>query len=94
MFYLQLPGVPQAGIFLDSRKCYERIPLHKLEEFAIESGYPLYVLYAALHMYAGRRRVLIQGAVSQPHSMPLGCRHAVDLSHACLVKTGFGRQRS
>eukprot|EP00971_Amphidinium_carterae_P252641 5015748-Amphidinium_carterae.1 len=35
-------------------KCYER----KLETFALESGYPLYVLYAA--------RVLVKGAVSQP----------------------------
>eukprot|EP00971_Amphidinium_carterae_P151088 2996168-Amphidinium_carterae.1 len=31
-------GDPQAGIFLDCGKCYERIPLHSLENFALESG--------------------------------------------------------
>eukprot|EP00971_Amphidinium_carterae_P300211 5964760-Amphidinium_carterae.1 len=55
-------GKPQAGVFLDCSKCYERIPLQTLEAFALESGYPLYALYAALDMYAGRRRVLLQGA--------------------------------
>eukprot|EP00971_Amphidinium_carterae_P006108 120334-Amphidinium_carterae.2 len=57
-------GQPQAGVFLDCSKCYERIPLQTLETFALESGYPLCALYAALDMYAGRRRVLLQGAVS------------------------------
>eukprot|EP00971_Amphidinium_carterae_P110569 2190351-Amphidinium_carterae.1 len=84
-------GKPQAGVFLDCSKCYERMPLHKLEDFALESGYPLYALYAALDMYAGRRRVLLQGAVSEPvtatHGMPPGCGHAVDLLHAFLLKT-------
>eukprot|EP00971_Amphidinium_carterae_P263410 5226246-Amphidinium_carterae.1 len=59
--------------------------------FALESAYPLYALYAALDMYAGRRRVLLQGAVSEPvtatHGMPPGCGHAVDLLHAFLLKT-------
>eukprot|EP00971_Amphidinium_carterae_P351193 6491966-Amphidinium_carterae.1 len=84
-------GKPQAGVFLDCSKCYERIPLQKLEAFALESGYPLYALYAALDMYAGRRRVLLQGAVSEPvtaiHGMPPGCGHAIDLLHAFLLKT-------
>eukprot|EP00971_Amphidinium_carterae_P053205 1048061-Amphidinium_carterae.1 len=84
-------GKPQAGVFLDCSKCYERIPLHKLEAFALDSGYPLYALYAALDMYAGKRRVLLQGAVSEPvtatHGMPPGCGHAVDLLHAFLLKT-------
>eukprot|EP00971_Amphidinium_carterae_P275928 5475106-Amphidinium_carterae.1 len=42
-------------------------------------------------MYAGRRRVLLQGAVSESvtatHGMPPGCGHAVDLLHAFLLKT-------
>eukprot|EP00971_Amphidinium_carterae_P205299 4074816-Amphidinium_carterae.1 len=42
-------------------------------------------------MYAGRRRILIQGAVSDAvqatHGMPPGCGHAVDLLHAFLSKT-------
>eukprot|EP00971_Amphidinium_carterae_P154596 3065692-Amphidinium_carterae.2 len=42
-------------------------------------------------MYVGRRRVLLQGAVSEPvtatHGMPPGCGHAVDLLHAFLLKT-------
>eukprot|EP00971_Amphidinium_carterae_P147655 2926586-Amphidinium_carterae.1 len=67
-------GKPQAGVFLDCSKCHERIPLQTLEAFALESGYPLYALYAALDMHAGRRRVLLQGAVSEPvtatHGMP------------------------
>eukprot|EP00971_Amphidinium_carterae_P299768 5955908-Amphidinium_carterae.2 len=67
---------PQAGIFLDCSKCYERVPLRTLEQFALESG---------------RRWVLLQGAVSDPvtatHGMPPGCGHAVDLLHAFLLKT-------
>eukprot|EP00971_Amphidinium_carterae_P284378 5645757-Amphidinium_carterae.1 len=62
------------GIVLDCSKCYERIPLSKLEQFALESGYPLYALYACLDMYSGRRRVLIQGSfsslVTATNSMP------------------------
>eukprot|EP00971_Amphidinium_carterae_P035164 692076-Amphidinium_carterae.1 len=54
-------GVPQAGVFLDCNKCYERIPLQKFEAFVLER----------------RRHVLIQGAVGQPvtatHGMPLSC---------------------
>eukprot|EP00971_Amphidinium_carterae_P350462 6491558-Amphidinium_carterae.2 len=84
-------GKQQAGVFLDCSKCYERIPLQTLEAFALESGYPLYALYAALDMYAGRRSVLRQGAVSEPvtaiHGMPPGCGHAVDLLHAFLLMT-------
>eukprot|EP00971_Amphidinium_carterae_P255709 5076710-Amphidinium_carterae.2 len=67
------------------------VPLKTLEQFALESGYPTYALYAALNMYAGRRRVLLQGAVGEPatatHGMPPGCGHAVDLLHAFLLKT-------
>eukprot|EP00971_Amphidinium_carterae_P234850 4660208-Amphidinium_carterae.1 len=41
--------------------------------------------------FSGRRRVLLQGAVSEPvtatHGMPPGCGHAVDLLHAFLLKT-------
>eukprot|EP00971_Amphidinium_carterae_P297878 5918727-Amphidinium_carterae.1 len=79
-------GKPQAGIFLDCNKCYERVLLHTLKNFALESGYPTYALYAALDMYAGNREVLIQRAVSESvhatHGMPPGCGHAVDLLHA------------
>eukprot|EP00971_Amphidinium_carterae_P093616 1852514-Amphidinium_carterae.1 len=31
-------GQRQAGVFLDCSKCYERVPLRMLEEFALESG--------------------------------------------------------
>eukprot|EP00971_Amphidinium_carterae_P078734 1557760-Amphidinium_carterae.1 len=34
----------QAGVFLDCSKCYERVPLAQLEQFAIERGFPLYAL--------------------------------------------------
>eukprot|EP00971_Amphidinium_carterae_P295058 5859002-Amphidinium_carterae.1 len=43
-------------------KCYERVPLGMLEQFAKESGYPLYTLNVALNMYRGQRRILVQGA--------------------------------
>eukprot|EP00971_Amphidinium_carterae_P082354 1628259-Amphidinium_carterae.3 len=76
----KITAAGQAGIFLDCT----------LEQFALESGYPAYALYAALNMYAGRRRVLLQGGVSDPvtatHGMPPGCGHAVDLLHAFLLK--------
>eukprot|EP00971_Amphidinium_carterae_P298508 5931060-Amphidinium_carterae.1 len=41
-------NTPQAGVFLDCSKCYERVPLTTLEIFALGSGYPTYALYAAM----------------------------------------------
>eukprot|EP00971_Amphidinium_carterae_P193317 3836290-Amphidinium_carterae.1 len=34
----------QAGLFLDCSKCYEHVPLAKLEQFALERGFPHYAL--------------------------------------------------
>eukprot|EP00971_Amphidinium_carterae_P187376 3718981-Amphidinium_carterae.1 len=39
------PGVPAGA---KSPKCYERVPLHTLEQFALGSGYPTNALHAAL----------------------------------------------
>eukprot|EP00971_Amphidinium_carterae_P180760 3585398-Amphidinium_carterae.2 len=76
--------VLQAGIFLDCSKCYERVPPAQLEQFAIERGFPLYALNAALNMYSGGRRILIQGVVSEAVQstcgLPLGC----GLSISCM----------
>eukprot|EP00971_Amphidinium_carterae_P312973 6219564-Amphidinium_carterae.2 len=58
-------GQHQAWVFLDCSQCYERLPLRMLEDFALESGYPLYALNVALNMYSGNRRILVQGAVSE-----------------------------
>eukprot|EP00971_Amphidinium_carterae_P047761 940545-Amphidinium_carterae.1 len=81
----------QAGVFLDCSKCYERVPLAQLEQFAIERGFPLYALNCALNMYSGSRRILIQGAVStavqSTCGLPPGCGLAVDLLHAFLIRT-------
>eukprot|EP00971_Amphidinium_carterae_P125128 2479197-Amphidinium_carterae.1 len=41
--------------FLDCSKCYERVPLPMLEEFALESGYPLYAPHVALKVHSGNR---------------------------------------
>eukprot|EP00971_Amphidinium_carterae_P176095 3490676-Amphidinium_carterae.2 len=84
-------GQHQAGVFLDLGKCYERVPLHMLEELAIESGYPLYALNVALNMYSGNRCILVQGAVSDSVTatcgLPLSCGHAVDMLHAFLIRS-------
>eukprot|EP00971_Amphidinium_carterae_P330704 6463872-Amphidinium_carterae.1 len=88
----------QAGVFLDCSKCYERVPLAQLEQFAIERGVPLYALNCALNMYSGNRRILLQGAVSNAVQstcgLPPGCGLAVDLLHAFLIRTlqSAGRQ--
>eukprot|EP00971_Amphidinium_carterae_P089509 1771668-Amphidinium_carterae.1 len=62
-----------------------------LEDFAIESGYPRDGLNVALNMYSGRRRILVQGAVSEGVTAtcgrPLGCGQAVDLLHVFLIKS-------
>eukprot|EP00971_Amphidinium_carterae_P297646 5913580-Amphidinium_carterae.1 len=67
----------QGGVFLDCSKCYERVPLAQLEQFAIEHGFPFYALNCALNMYSGSRRILIQGAVSESVQstcgLPPGC---------------------
>eukprot|EP00971_Amphidinium_carterae_P244788 4860245-Amphidinium_carterae.1 len=58
----------------------------------------MYALYACLNMYSGRRRILIQGAVSLPvlatNGLPPDCGHAVDVLHAFLRNTlqDAGRQ--
>eukprot|EP00971_Amphidinium_carterae_P060505 1197579-Amphidinium_carterae.1 len=66
-------------------------PLSMLEQFAIESGYPLYALNVALNMCSGQRRILVQGAVSEGVTamcdLPPGCGHAVDMLHAFLIKS-------
>eukprot|EP00971_Amphidinium_carterae_P018619 367147-Amphidinium_carterae.1 len=73
-------GQHQAGVFLDCSKRYERAPVRKLEEFALESRYPCYALNVALNMYSGNRRVLVQGAVSEGVQamcgLPPGCGYA------------------
>eukprot|EP00971_Amphidinium_carterae_P046794 922081-Amphidinium_carterae.1 len=58
-------------------KCYKRVPLRMLEEFALESGYPLYALNVALNMYSGNRRILVQGAVSEAYKPRVVSRLAV-----------------
>eukprot|EP00971_Amphidinium_carterae_P332197 6466234-Amphidinium_carterae.1 len=40
-------------------KCYARAQICMLEEFALESGYPLYTLNVAFNMYSGNRRILV-----------------------------------
>eukprot|EP00971_Amphidinium_carterae_P184856 3670010-Amphidinium_carterae.1 len=69
----------QAGVFLDCSKCYERVPLAQLEQFAIERGFPLYALNCALNMYSGSR-ILIQGAVSDPVQSTCGLTHGCGLT--------------
>eukprot|EP00971_Amphidinium_carterae_P247336 4911967-Amphidinium_carterae.2 len=84
-------GKHQAGVFLDCSKCYERVPLRMLVEFAIESGYPLHAVNVVLNMYSGTRRILVQGAVSEGVTatcgLPPGSGHPVDLLHAFLIRS-------
>eukprot|EP00971_Amphidinium_carterae_P090951 1800221-Amphidinium_carterae.1 len=91
----------QAGVFLDCSKCYERVPLAQLEQFAIERGFPLYALKCALNMYCGNSRILIQGAVSGAVRSTCGlprvrtcCRPSTMNLHAFLIRTlqSAGRQ--
>eukprot|EP00971_Amphidinium_carterae_P329143 6461432-Amphidinium_carterae.3 len=53
-------SVPQAGVFLGYAKCYERIPLHTLETFALESGYPRYALYAGFTLRSAGRHIAVR----------------------------------
>eukprot|EP00971_Amphidinium_carterae_P238978 4743890-Amphidinium_carterae.1 len=75
-------GKHQAGVFLDCSKCYERIPFSGLDEFAIETGYPLHALSVALNMYSGKGRILVQGAVSEGVTatcgLPPGCGRSLE----------------
>eukprot|EP00971_Amphidinium_carterae_P331897 6465724-Amphidinium_carterae.3 len=61
-----LEGEPFAAVFLDCSKCYERVDLTFLEESAREAGFPLQALRLAIDMYRGRRRTLVNGAISEP----------------------------
>eukprot|EP00971_Amphidinium_carterae_P146523 2904239-Amphidinium_carterae.1 len=60
-------SVPMAGVFLDCSKCYERVSLSGLEAAARQAGFPESMLQVALNMYRGRRRVLVNGAVSSAY---------------------------
>eukprot|EP00971_Amphidinium_carterae_P215903 4285631-Amphidinium_carterae.1 len=66
-----------------------RVSLRMLEEFALESSYPLYVLNVVFNMYNGNRRILVQDAISEgvqtTCGFPPGCGRAVDLLHAFLI---------
>eukprot|EP00971_Amphidinium_carterae_P153063 3034173-Amphidinium_carterae.1 len=79
---------PFAAVFLDCSKCYERVDLALLEQSAGEADFPLEALKLALDMYRGRRRILVNGALSEPvvgtSGIPAGCGLAVDLLHAFL----------
>eukprot|EP00971_Amphidinium_carterae_P214635 4259568-Amphidinium_carterae.2 len=83
-------GVPVAGVFLDCSKRYERVSLCGLETAARQAGFPESVLQVALNMYKGRRRVLVNGAVSSAYQarsgLPAGCALAVDLLDCFLSK--------
>eukprot|EP00971_Amphidinium_carterae_P012005 236855-Amphidinium_carterae.1 len=73
--------VPFAAVFLDCSKCYERVNLDLLEEFARQAGFPSQALALALDMYKGLRRILVNGAPSEPveasSGIPAGCGIAV-----------------
>eukprot|EP00971_Amphidinium_carterae_P061465 1216714-Amphidinium_carterae.2 len=81
---------PFAAVFLDCSECYERVDLLRLEQAAEESNFPMEALRLALDMtlYRGRRRILVNSAVSEPvvatSGIPAGCGLAVDLLHAFL----------
>eukprot|EP00971_Amphidinium_carterae_P212065 4207948-Amphidinium_carterae.1 len=81
-------GEPFAAVFLDCSKCYERVDLDKLERAAEAARFPLEALRLALDMYRGRRRILVNGALSEAvvatSGIPAGCGLAVDLLHAFL----------
>eukprot|EP00971_Amphidinium_carterae_P339833 6477839-Amphidinium_carterae.1 len=79
---------PFAAVFLDYSKCYDRVNLTLLEESVESAGFPSAALRLAIDMYRGRRRILVNGAVSSPveasSGIPAGCGLAVDLLHAFL----------
>eukprot|EP00971_Amphidinium_carterae_P131563 2605262-Amphidinium_carterae.1 len=83
-------GTPVAGVFLDCSKCYERVSLELLEEAARAADFPPSMLAAALDMYKGHRRVLVNGAVSAAYQarsgLPAGCALAVDLLDCFLSR--------
>eukprot|EP00971_Amphidinium_carterae_P182406 3620197-Amphidinium_carterae.1 len=65
---------------------YERVDLVKLERAAEAARFPLEALGLALDMYRGRRRILVNGALSEAvvatSGIPAGCGLAMDLLHA------------
>eukprot|EP00971_Amphidinium_carterae_P117533 2328388-Amphidinium_carterae.1 len=65
-------GVPVAGVFLDCSKCYKRVLLSGLEAAARQAEFPESMLAVALNMYRGRRRVLVNGAVSSAYQARSG----------------------
>eukprot|EP00971_Amphidinium_carterae_P159203 3156356-Amphidinium_carterae.1 len=87
--------VGHSGVCLDCSKCYERVLLRMLEEFALESAYPLHALNVALNMhivlYNGSRCILVKGAISEGVTARVVSRsavdNAVDMMHAFLVRS-------
>eukprot|EP00971_Amphidinium_carterae_P022884 451283-Amphidinium_carterae.1 len=79
-------------------KRYERVSLELLELAAREASFPSTILRAALDIYRGHHRVLVNGAVSSPYQarsglrqrcrLPVGCALAVDLLDAFNCSPG------
>ena len=82
--------------FLDVSKCYERVAHTLAGNRAIETGCHPRITSLVMSMYQGKRRLLVDGAISKPLSgnsgLMAGCSFARDFLKAFLnpLTEGWG----
>ena len=78
----RLSGVKISGLAIDWSKCYDRLPLHVLQELCEHMQIPPGLWKPMLDMYSRPRAILLQGGIGQAivptHGLPPGCPCAVD----------------
>ena len=84
-------------MLLDLWKAYEVVSLAVAQRRAEAEGYPLALTAAALSIYEGPRRIVIDGVVSSEFRLATGlvagCAHAGKLLRCCMAAIGAEHRR-
>lgn len=79
-----LCGQDICAAFADYRKYFDHVNLHRLNQKAIQEGFPLPVLLLALQQHSAQRIIQAQGYLGKPialnTSILAGCKFAVALT--------------
>eukprot|EP00973_Karenia_brevis_P079843 11079498-Karenia_brevis.AAC.1 len=83
-------GLESASTLLDMVKCYEKIRHPIVHEAALRMGFPLRIVRVCLAIYAGKRIISVDGAVTQffkiGTSIVAGCSFATTILRVVLLE--------
>ena len=84
-------GLKTATFLSDVLKCFEQVPWQILIDEAVANSFPLAVLRLSLAIYAGVRRIALDGAYAEEahakQSVLAGCVHSTALLRALMLRT-------